>query len=178
VRVDEKSHTRDIAAGTVETGNETEFDWIGADRKYDRHCCGCSFGGHCSRRGERNDCGQGVGDQLGGQCRQPVEATIGRAIFDREVAAFDIAGLLEALSDGADLSIIELGAEEQADQRDRRLLRTCRDRPRDRRAAEQRDECSPFHSITSSARASSVGGTSRPSAFAVLRLITSANSNI
>src|SRR5437870_4044678 len=30
-----------------------------------------------------------------------------------------------------------------------------------------------FHSITSSARASSVGGTSRPSALAVLRLITS-----
>ena len=28
-----------------------------------------------------------------------------------------------------------------------------------------------YHSITSSARASSVGGTSRPSAFAVLRLI-------
>ena len=31
------------------------------------------------------------------------------------------------------------------------------------------------HSITSSARPSSVGGTSRPSAFAVLRLITSSN---
>ena len=31
------------------------------------------------------------------------------------------------------------------------------------------------HSITSSARASSVGGTSRPSAFAVLRLISSSN---
>jgi hypothetical protein len=31
----------------------------------------------------------------------------------------------------------------------------------------------PVHSITSSARASSVGGTSRPSAFAVLRLMTS-----
>src|SRR5262249_22981254 len=31
----------------------------------------------------------------------------------------------------------------------------------------------PFHSITSSARASSVGGTSRPSAFAVFILITS-----
>src|SRR5262245_51902804 len=42
-----------------------------------------------------------------------------------------------------------------------------------RRAAEQRDElAAPDHSITSSARASSVGGTSRPSAFAVLRLIT------
>ena len=42
-----------------------------------------------------------------------------------------------------------------------------------RRAAEQRDELAPLHSITSSARASSVGGTSRPSALAVLRLITS-----
>jgi hypothetical protein len=31
----------------------------------------------------------------------------------------------------------------------------------------------PLHSITSSALASRVGGTSRPSAFAVLRLITS-----
>src|SRR6266498_789881 len=45
-------------------------------------------------------------------------------------------------------------------------------RPFRRRAAEQRDELAPSHSITSSARASSVAGTSRPSAFAVLRLIT------
>jgi len=38
------------------------------------------------------------------------------------------------------------------------------------------DSCSAdTHSITSSARASSVGGTSRPSAFAILRLITSSN---
>jgi hypothetical protein len=34
---------------------------------------------------------------------------------------------------------------------------------------------SPHHSITSSAVASSAGGTVRPSAFAVLRLITSSN---
>jgi hypothetical protein len=40
-----------------------------------------------------------------------------------------------------------------------RLLRPRRERPR-RRAAEQRDETSPIHSITSSARASSIGGTS------------------
>src|SRR5258707_11971820 len=42
----------------------------------------------------------------------------------------------------------------------------------DRRAAEQRDELAAVHSITSSARASSVSGTVRPSALAVLRLIT------
>ena len=55
------------------------------------------------------------------------------------------------------------------------LLRARRERPRRRRAAEQRDELAPPHSITSSARASSVGGTSRPSALAVLRLMTSSN---
>src|SRR5262249_19844877 len=42
------------------------------------------------------------------------------------------------------------------------------------RGAEQRDElASANHSITSSARASSLSGTSRPSVLAVLRLITS-----
>src|SRR4029077_14981124 len=40
-------------------------------------------------------------------------------------------------------------------------------------AAQQRDELAALHSITSSARASSMGGTVRPSALAVLRLITS-----
>src|SRR5262245_20340023 len=54
-----------------------------------------------------------------------------------------------------------------------RLLRSCRQWPRRCRAAEQHDELAPgAHSITSSARASSVGGTVMPSAFAVLRLIT------
>src|SRR5262245_35066236 len=54
------------------------------------------------------------------------------------------------------------------------LLRARRERPRSHsRAAEQRDELAPRHSITSSARASSVGGKSRPSALAVFRLITS-----
>src|SRR5262245_60066733 len=42
-----------------------------------------------------------------------------------------------------------------------------------RRTAEQLDELAPLHSITSSARASKVSGTMRPSALAVLRLTTS-----
>src|SRR5262249_15328506 len=49
----------------------------------------------------------------------------------------------------------------------RRSLRPCR------RAAEQRDELATLHhSITSSARCWRIQGTSRPSALAVLRLIT------
>src|SRR5262249_45116755 len=61
---------------------------------------------------------------------------------------------------------------EQPDHRHRRLLPPCRERPSSRCAAEQRDErAPPYHSITSSARASSAGGTSRPSVLAALRLI-------
>src|SRR5262249_32170026 len=67
------------------------------------------------------------------------------------------------------------GAEiEKSDHRHRRLLRARRERPR-RRAAEQRDERATLHSITSSARASNCGGTGRPSARAVCRLMTNSN---
>ena len=45
---------------------------------------------------------------------------------------------------------------EKSDQRHRRLLPARRERPPHRRAAEQQDELPPSHSITSSARASSV----------------------
>jgi hypothetical protein len=59
--------------------------------------------------------------------------------------------------------------------RRRPLLRARRERPRDHRAAEERDELAPSHSITSSARCWSWVGTSRPSALAVLRLMINSN---
>src|SRR5262249_38110439 len=51
-------------------------------------------------------------------------------------------------------------------------LRPRRERPRCCRAAEQRNELAALHSITSSARASRVGGTSSPSVLALFKLIT------
>ena len=54
------------------------------------------------------------------------------------------------------------------------LLRSRPERP-SRRAAEKRHRLSPPHSITSSARASSEGGTARRSALAVFRFITNSN---
>src|SRR5262249_32029236 len=86
---------------------------------------------------------------------------------------FDIAGLLQALPNGAEQSIIELSAGKQADQRHACVLRARRKWPRCRSAAQKRNEFAALHSITSSARASTVVGISRPSAFAVLRLTTS-----
>jgi hypothetical protein len=61
---------------------------------------------------------------------------------------------------------------EKADHRHRQLLRARREWP-DRRTAEQRDELAPPHSITSSARASSMEGSSSPSFFAVFRFAIS-----
>src|SRR5262249_49549665 len=106
----EKGHARDIATGTIETGYETEINRISTDRKYDRNGCGCSLGGQRSRRADHNDRGRGVGHQLGSQCRQSVEATIARAILDRDIAAFDVAGVPKTLPNSSDLSIVELAA--------------------------------------------------------------------
>ena len=98
-------------------------------------------------------------------------------ILDCHVLALDGAGFVEAFTERSGMAHGGLGrpAADKADHRQCRLLRARRERPRRRRATEQRDELAPSHSITSSARASSVGGTSRPSALAVLRLITSSN---
>src|SRR4051812_18301412 len=69
---------------------------------------------------------------------------------------------------------VERRALQKADDWFGRLLRAPHDRPR-RRAADQRDELTTSHSITSSAVASSDGGIVRPSIRAVCALMTSSN---
>src|SRR5262245_25838128 len=78
---------------------------------------------------------------------------------------------------GSAFRIVRGGAHEHADTSHLvGLLRACRERPCDCRAAEQRDELAPpHHSITSLASASSLSGIWRPSALAVLRLMTRRN---
>ena len=66
-----------------------------------------------------------------------------------------------------------LGAFRPPAARARGEVRHCRQPKTCTQAAVSRRSKVPFYSITSSARASSVGGTSRPSALAVLRLMTS-----
>src|SRR5262245_10756888 len=100
--------------------------------------------------------------------------------FDPRVAADDPAELRQCLHEYRDAflaSFLVRNASERCNASYAlALLRARRERPPRRRAAEQRDEIAPFHhSITSSARASSVVGTSRPSNFAVCRLMLSSN---
>src|SRR5262245_41695749 len=99
-------------------------------------------------------------------------------VFDRHIAAVDITGFTQAATErGREIGPVILTERvQEPDHRHRPLLRARRKRPRRRRAAEEDDELPPFHhSITSSAATCSVGGTARPSAFAVLRFITNSN---
>src|SRR5262245_16238803 len=107
--------------------------------------------------------------------------TLRPTVFDRHVLTFDVTGLGQPAVKCSDplTSRVARCIVEETDHRHLRLLCACCHRPRQHRAANQRDEVAASdlrgHSITSSARASSVGGTVRPSDLAVLRLITSSN---
>src|SRR6516165_2003669 len=162
-----------VATGPVEARDEPGCGGIVADSEDDRNCprrlpCGerPSVAGHKQH-------GYLGANQIGRERRKSIELTLGKAVFDGHVLAFDVAGFLEALQERGYLLAqrsARPGAQE-SDHRHHRLLRPHRHRPRSG-ATEQRDELAPPHSMTSSAVANSVAGTSRPSAFAVLRLIT------
>ncbi len=94
-----------------------------------------------------NDHGHLPVNKVGRQRRQSIKLTFRPTIFDRDVATLNIACFVEALPDWAELASISSRTAEQADHWQRRLLRTRRELPR-RRAAEQRDEIAPLHSIT------------------------------
>src|SRR5215831_17734968 len=101
-------------------------------------------------------------------------------MVDLDVTALSPAELLELLPECREISLIFpiiLGkCHQDSDPPHPLMLRVRAERPRGRHAAEERDErASSNHSITSSASASSVGGISRPSVFAVFRLMTNSN---
>src|SRR5262245_27086407 len=103
-------------------------------------------------------------------------AGIGPASIDPQVAALAPSQLAERLCErgepGLPLGIVRGDIREHADApRAFGLLRARRERPRNGRAAEKRYEVAPLHSMTSSARASRLSGTVRPSDLAVFRLI-------
>src|SRR6516165_10375631 len=117
-------------------------------------------------------------DQFRGVSASFLGVAFGPAHVDADVASNDPPGLRQRLLERPEPSlkvcIICGDREKHADAPYAlSLLPPRRERPGYRRAAEERDEGASSHSMTSSARASRVAGTVRPSAFAVLRLITS-----
>src|SRR5262249_53272551 len=117
-------------------------------------------------------------DDLSRNLSETLVTSLGPAILNCDIAAFDPTKFAQPLYEGVDpLPLARTRAlPQKADSRQlARPLRPRRQRPRRRRAAEQRDELAPLHSITSSAVASSEVGTSMPSALAVVRLTTRSN---
>src|SRR5262249_40033792 len=157
----------------VEAGNKT--NWIEAYLKDDRYCRRCSLGRErCWYAARRGDDRHLTAHQFSSQRGQSIELILRPAIFDRDVLTFDVAGFVQAsIKRGHAVAAgFERATVQEPDSRHRGLLCARRERPRGR-AADEHDERAALHSITSSARASKVGGISRPSAFAVLRLMTS-----
>src|SRR5262249_13699412 len=107
------------------------------------------------------------------QFRQSVDFIVCPAIFDRHIAALDIAGFAETFMECHHPTRFRRTTSEISDHRHRALLRPRRERPR-RRAADERDEVAPFHSAISSPRTPSDGGTGRGIAFAAPRLMPTA----
>jgi hypothetical protein len=66
-------------------------------------------------------------------------------VLDRDVLALDDAGFAEPFAERSDTARLGRAVADESDDRHRRLLRARRERPRCRRAAEQRDELAAFH---------------------------------
>src|SRR5262245_56701465 len=82
--------------------------------------------------------------EVGHQNRQAIELARQPMVLHRHVLALDVAGFVEALAEPGNKGRIRLSGIDEADHR-HRLLRAHRERPRNRRAAEQRKElASPY----------------------------------
>src|SRR5262249_24004793 len=120
-------------------------------------------------------------DQFGRVFAHGVGLAVAPPVFDADVLPDDPARVLETLRERSQASVtfcvVRGKWREHADPpqpfallcaRHQRTSRSC--------TAQQRDElASAHHSITSSARASNVGGMARPSAFAVWTLMANSN---
>src|SRR5262249_16885434 len=170
---------RDIASRPRQARNQAEGQHVANRRNddRDRRCgfLGCQSAG-CPVRDEHVDV---ESKEFLGQRWQPIIIPRRPTELDQEIATFDPAEIAKSGAKRRNATCLTGRGykTQEADTSNLKRLRARRERPRRRRAAaHERDELAAPHSITSSARASSVGGTSRPRALAVLRLI--ANSNL
>src|SRR5262245_46112527 len=168
-----------VAARPRQAVDEACTDRIADNWEHDRHGAGCQQQWAHGRGAKSKDDVRRERDQFRRVSANVGDTGCGPASVDAHVTADCPPQLLESLQERPDASlkfriVRGCGQEHANTPRSLGLLRARRQRPRGCRTAEQRDELTAgAHSITSSARASTEGGSSRPSAFAVLRLITS-----
>src|SRR5262245_37398447 len=165
-----------VAAGPRHAGREPAADHV-ISHADDRNRLGCALHSSDGRVREDDDDIDILCDELLGQRRRALVAALGPNEQEANVTPVFPAYCPHIAPERfGELIDILRNRPQHPDHRQAALLRARREWPRGCRAAEQRDELSAPHSITSSTLASSCGGTSRPSALAVCRLM--ANSNL
>src|SRR6185312_6491533 len=173
-----KGEAGNVAAWTSEARDEATGNRVGYVRDHDGNCMRLADKRASHGRGHTEDCVGSQIDQLFCECLHLIRIIAGPAKLDPEIVALRPPQLRERGAEYRDPRLHRRIAFRKADQHANaphrvKLLRPRRQWPCRRRAAEQCDElAAPDHSITSSARASSVGGTVTPNAFAVFRLMT------
>src|SRR5262245_3343927 len=172
-----RGKTGDVASWPRQAFDEAGPNRIGGPRKHDRHGASRLQQRRYDRAPRSQDDVRRERDQFRRVSAEEFGIARAPTILDPHVTADGPTQFLQALKArrvaSRSFRIVRAQVHEHADApHPLALLRPRRQRP-PRRAAEQRDEFAPSHSITSSARASTLAGTSRPSAFAVFRLMTS-----
>jgi hypothetical protein len=84
-------------------------------------------------------------DELSRDLASAIAAPPGIAYLERDIPALRIAKVLQTTSEGIGERMRRRGGHQHADERQFSRLRARQDRPRCRRAAEQRDELAPLH---------------------------------
>src|SRR5262245_3303919 len=154
------------------TGHETDGNRISADHD-NRHRACRLLGSEARRSAPGDDRIHRQANQLGGKGGIALGAALREAELELQALLFDVAEPTHPVAQPFKRWPRLIGENADATNLPAPLGGSSK-RRRDNRAAEQRDElATPDHSITSSARASSIGGISMPSALAVLRFTTS-----
>src|SRR5262249_4942764 len=175
----DESEAGEVAAWLRQAGHETLSDRIVDDVEYDRDATGRLFQCCRDRRPASDDEVRCRTHQLRRGGSNPAQISTGISMLDLNIPVLGPPERREPLPKRNDAShhfriVLGVWMQERDATHARRLLRARRERPGSR-AAEQRNEGAPFHSITWSARASNIGGMVRPSALAVVRLMTRSN---
>src|SRR5262249_6768061 len=158
----EERQAGDVAAWPRERGHEPVLDRIAHHCRDDRRCGGRLLHRAGRRRILGDDEVKLERGELICQARETLDPPVCPSVFDEDALPLQIAALAQPLPKSIDgrsrLGRFDRTGHEITDARHfRALLRLRRQRPRHGRAADERYELAPTHSITSSTLASSCG---------------------
>src|SRR6516165_744753 len=89
---DEQVYPGGVSSRAIEARDEAQFDGVSSNHEYNRNCRCCTFSRKCRRLAAyRNNDRHLTMDQVGGEIRQPIVLSVGPAILDRHVLAFNVA---------------------------------------------------------------------------------------